>query len=167
MRGVGRGKSGISGTKSGPGKTRSTGAKPKTESKSQSKTQSKALRGKAALADPLERERLADAETLRQLKIAHEATRLKSVECEEIRARFETALRGAQIHVYSQDRDLRYTWVFNPRDADAGRRGTGFGLEIVRKRLAASFGDRAALAIEPAPEGYRVSVTIPVEEAAA
>ena len=57
--------------------------------------------------------------------------------------------------------------VSNPRDPDAGRRGTGFGLEIVRKRLAASFGDRAALAIEPAPEAYRVSVTIPIEEAAA
>jgi PAS domain S-box-containing protein len=51
--------------------------------------------------------------------LAHEATRLKSVECEEIRARFETALRGAQIHVYSQDRDLRYTWLYNPRDPDA------------------------------------------------
>ena len=57
--------------------------------------------------------------------------------------------------------------VTNPRDAGGGRRGTGFGLEIVRRRLAASFGDRAALAIEPAPEGYRVSLTIPVEEAAA
>ena len=57
--------------------------------------------------------------------------------------------------------------VSNPRDADGGRRGTGFGLEIVRRRRLASFGDRAALAIEPAPEAYRVSLTIPVEEAAA
>jgi len=57
--------------------------------------------------------------------------------------------------------------VSNPRDTDGGRRGLGFGLDIVRRRLAASFGDRAALAIEPAEEGYRVSVTIPVEEAAA
>jgi hypothetical protein len=55
--------------------------------------------------------------------------------------------------------------VRNPRDADTVRRGTGFGLDIVRRRLAASFGDRAALSIEPAPESYRVSLTIPIEEA--
>ena len=30
----------------------------------------------------------------------------------------------------------------------ASRRGTGFGLDIVRRRLAATFGDRAALAVE-------------------
>jgi two-component sensor histidine kinase len=33
-------------------------------------------------------------------------------------ARFETALRGARVHVSSQDRDLRYTWVYHPQ-ADA------------------------------------------------
>jgi signal transduction histidine kinase len=57
--------------------------------------------------------------------------------------------------------------VSNPRDVDGSRRGTGFGLDIVRRRLAASFGDRAVLAIEPAAEAYRVSVTIPVEDRAA
>src|ERR1700730_16918218 len=30
-------------------------------------------------------------------------------------ARFETALRGARVHVSSQDRDLRYTWVYHPQ----------------------------------------------------
>ena len=53
--------------------------------------------------------------------------------------------------------------VTNPRDPDLGRPGTGFGLEIVRRRLTATFGDRAALAIEPSPESYRVVVTMPVE----
>jgi LytS/YehU family sensor histidine kinase len=56
--------------------------------------------------------------------------------------------------------------VGNPRDAEGSRRGTGFGMEIVRRRLGASFGDRASLAVEAAPEAYRVSVTMPVEEAA-
>jgi signal transduction histidine kinase len=53
--------------------------------------------------------------------------------------------------------------VTNPRDPDLGRPGTGFGLEIVRRRLTATFGDRAALAIEPSPEAYRVVVTMPVD----
>jgi hypothetical protein len=33
----------------------------------------------------------------------------------------------------------------------------------VRRRLSATFGDRAALAIEPMPESYRVVVTMPAE----
>jgi hypothetical protein len=28
-----------------------------------------------------------------------------------LKARFETALRGANVYVYSQDRDLRYSWA--------------------------------------------------------
>jgi PAS domain S-box-containing protein len=32
-----------------------------------------------------------------------------------LKARFETALRGANVYVYSQDRDLRYSWVYSPR----------------------------------------------------
>jgi len=55
--------------------------------------------------------------------------------------------------------------VTNPRDPDGGRRGTGFGLEIVRRRLARSFGDDAALAVEPSEDGYRTTLTMPVEEA--
>jgi PAS domain S-box-containing protein len=30
-------------------------------------------------------------------------------------ARFETALRSANVYIFSQDRDLRYTWVYSPR----------------------------------------------------
>lgn len=36
-----------------------------------------------------------------------------------VKARFETALRGAQVYVFSQDRDLRYTWVYSPRGEQA------------------------------------------------
>ncbi len=36
-----------------------------------------------------------------------------------VKARFETALRGANIHAYSQDRDLRYTWAYVPNGAQA------------------------------------------------
>lgn len=54
--------------------------------------------------------------------------------------------------------------VTNPRDADSRRGGTGLGIDIVRRRLAAAYGDMAALAIEAAPESYQASVTVPVQE---
>jgi LytS/YehU family sensor histidine kinase len=61
--------------------------------------------------------------------------------------------------------DRAVVTVVNPRDPDGGRRGTGFGLDIVRRRLARSFGGAAALAIEPSGDGYRVTMTMPVEDA--
>jgi PAS domain S-box-containing protein len=36
-----------------------------------------------------------------------------------VKARFETALRGAHVHAYSQDRELRYTWAYVPGAAQA------------------------------------------------
>lgn len=36
-----------------------------------------------------------------------------------VKARLETALRGAYVHAFSQDRDLHYTWVYDP-DGPAG-----------------------------------------------
>lgn len=36
-----------------------------------------------------------------------------------VKARFETALHGAKVYVFSQDRDLRYTWVYSPRGDEA------------------------------------------------
>ena len=56
--------------------------------------------------------------------------------------------------------------VTNPYDPDVRRRGTGFGMDIVRRRLAASFGDRAAFTAEARDGQYRVSITIPIEVAA-
>jgi two-component system sensor histidine kinase AlgZ len=54
--------------------------------------------------------------------------------------------------------------VANPRDADSARGGTGLGLVIVRRRLAATFGEAAAVAVLPEPESFQVSVTLPYEE---
>jgi hypothetical protein len=54
--------------------------------------------------------------------------------------------------------------VANPRDPDGGRPGTGFGLNIVRQRLARSFGDSAALAVQPDATSYRVTITMPIED---
>ncbi len=54
--------------------------------------------------------------------------------------------------------------ISNPYDADSRRSGTGFGMDIVRRRLAAAFGESAALSAEAADGRYRVSITMPVEE---
>jgi LytS/YehU family sensor histidine kinase len=77
-----------------------------------------------------------------------------------------TLVDGGAIDVtVSRAGGLAVIVVTNPRDVDsARRRGTGFGQDIVRRRLAAAFGDRSALAVEAAADGYKVTVTIPVEE---
>jgi signal transduction histidine kinase len=55
--------------------------------------------------------------------------------------------------------------VENPRDPEArSRKGTGMGLDIVRRRLAAAFGDEASMVVEPGHERHRVVLTIPVGE---
>ena len=69
------------------------------------------------------------AEELRAERAAHEATRReldalrrdgqvrlfeRTRERDAAKARFETALHGAKIYVFSQDRDLRYTFVSKP-----------------------------------------------------
>jgi hypothetical protein len=53
--------------------------------------------------------------------------------------------------------------VTNPRDSERTSSGTGFGLDIVRRRLEAGFAGRASLVIEAGAGGYRVSLTMPVE----
>jgi two-component system, LytTR family, sensor histidine kinase AlgZ len=76
-----------------------------------------------------------------------------------------TRLDGGLIEIAASRAGARAVVVVtNPRDPDLGRAGTGFGLDIVRRRLSASFGDEAALAIEPGPESYRVAVTMPIED---
>jgi len=58
--------------------------------------------------------------------------------------------------------------VENPRDPDArGRKGTGLGLDIVRRRLRAAFGDDASMQVEAGDAHYRVVVTVPAESAPA
>lgn len=53
--------------------------------------------------------------------------------------------------------------VSNPYDPDVRRKGTGFGMDIVRRRLNATFGDRAAMAVEAHDSQYRVALTVPIE----
>lgn len=79
-----------------------------------------------------------------------------------VRHGIATCLEGGTIQVEArQRRDLVWLTVTNPRDGESTRRGTGFGLDIVRRRLAGAYGTRAALAVEPSPEEYRVSITWP------
>jgi len=78
-----------------------------------------------------------------------------------------TRLEGGSVGIATaRAGDRAVIVITNPRDPDSARKGTGLGLDIVRRRLAAAFGDRAALAIEAAEESYRVSLTLPAEEAA-
>jgi hypothetical protein len=84
-----------------------------------------------------------------------------------VRHGIATMLDGGTVEVTARRTGSRAVIVVvNPRDPDERRRGSGFGLEIVRRRLEATFGDRAALLVEAAPASYRVSVTVPCEDAA-
>jgi len=79
-----------------------------------------------------------------------------------------TQLEGGRIEIAARRAGSQAVVVVtNPRDPDLSRRGTGFGLDIVRRRLYASFGDRAALNIAPGPESFEVTMIVPVEEASA
>ena len=52
--------------------------------------------------------------------------------------------------------------VDNPRDADSPEHTrTGVGLDNVRRRLAAMFGDAARLRVSTEPESFRVDITLP------
>jgi PAS domain S-box-containing protein len=70
----------------------------------------------AGVPDALAAERAAHARTQQKLKAARAELRRVSNECNTIKSRFETALSGTDIFLFGQDRDLRYTWVHNPRD---------------------------------------------------
>jgi signal transduction histidine kinase len=85
-----------------------------------------------------------------------------------VRHGIATCLDGGTIEIAAEARGpLVWLTVSNPRDPDGGRAraGTGFGLDIVKRRLSGVFGDRAALAVEPGEWQYRVSITLPREEA--
>src|SRR5215470_12179973 len=67
----------------------------------------------------LRREVAAHEATLRELETARRGLEQRVAERTKelilMTARLETALRGARVHVSSQDRDLRYTWVYHPQ----------------------------------------------------
>lgn len=77
-----------------------------------------------------------------------------------------TRLEGGTVTIVTRRAGERViVTISNPRDEDARRGGTGLGLGIVRRRLAAAFGNgEGALAIDAAPETYRAAVTVPWEE---
>ncbi len=82
-----------------------------------------------------------------------------------VRHGIATCLEGGTVEIDVRQRGgLVWLTVTNPRDPDGGRRGTGFGLDIVRRRLSGAFGTQAALAVEPSPASYRVSITWPSGE---
>jgi PAS domain S-box-containing protein len=68
--------------------------------------------------DRLEAEIAAHLRTLDELKEARqqleERVQARTKELGEAKQRFEIALRGSPITVFSQDRDMRYVWVHNP-----------------------------------------------------
>src|SRR5262245_9239999 len=72
----------------------------------------------------LRREVAAHEATLRELEAAHRDLENRVVERTQelslVTARFKTALRGAKVYVFSQDRDLRYTWIYSPHGESAG-----------------------------------------------
>jgi PAS domain S-box-containing protein len=86
---------------------------------------SKRLSANGQVAGDLERERKLHAETRRKLKHARAELHRQTGECDELRQRFEAAFRGAQIHAFSQDRDLRYLWVSGPHGDEAATRMVG------------------------------------------
>jgi signal transduction histidine kinase len=80
-----------------------------------------------------------------------------------VRHGIATRLEGGRIEITASCAGERaVVTVTNPRDEDGARRGTGFGLGIVRRRLAAAFGDAAALVLEPQCASYRATVTVPI-----
>jgi len=77
-----------------------------------------------------------------------------------------TLLEGGEVRIEASVAGPRaLIAVSNPYDPDVRRRGTGFGMDIVRRRLAATFGANAALTIEARDGRYRAALTVPVEPA--
>jgi len=67
--------------------------------------------------------------TLRELDAARreleQRVAARTRELTLVKARFETALHGAKIIVFSQDADLRYTWIYTPEGAEVAKATIG------------------------------------------
>jgi signal transduction histidine kinase len=81
-----------------------------------------------------------------------------------VRHGIATCVDGGTVSIVAERAgDTVVVVVENPRDPEArSRRGTGLGLDIVRRRLRAAFGDDAAMLVEAGEHTYRVVVTVPV-----
>jgi LytS/YehU family sensor histidine kinase len=81
-----------------------------------------------------------------------------------VRHGIATCLDGGRIEISTRRIGERaVVTVANPRDVDGTRPGMGLGLGIVRRRLGATFGDVAALVLEPAEASFRATLTVPIE----
>ena len=71
----------------------------------------------------LGREVAAHAATLRELQSIRQELEVRVAERTKelslVKARFETALRGAKVYLFAQDMDLRYTWIYMPEGETA------------------------------------------------
>jgi PAS domain S-box-containing protein len=71
----------------------------------------------------LRREAEAHEATLRELEASRRELETRVVERTKelslVKARFETALHGAEVYVFSQDQNLKYTWMYSPRGEEA------------------------------------------------
>jgi hypothetical protein len=82
-----------------------------------------------------------------------------------VRHGIATRLDGGEIAVVGRRTGDRVLVVVeNPFDADRARRGTGFGQQLVRRRLEASYAGRATMTVESSRERFRVTLTLPFEE---
>jgi len=83
----------------------------------------------AAVNERLRREAEAHEATLRELELSRGEleTRVeeRTGELSQVKARFETALNGAKTYVFSQDRDLKYTWMYGPANGASNARMVG------------------------------------------
>jgi two-component system sensor histidine kinase AlgZ len=72
-------------------------------------------------------------------------------------------LEGGTVRVTAERREGELLIsVENPRDPDSpGRRGTGIGLQNVRRRLAALHGDAADMRVVPAASSFRIELRLP------
>jgi two-component system sensor histidine kinase AlgZ len=72
-------------------------------------------------------------------------------------------LDGGEIRIEAERRgeELRIT-IVNPRDAETpGRKGTGIGLQNVKRRLFALHGDAAEVRVVPGDSSFRVELRLP------
>ena len=80
-----------------------------------------------------------------------------------VRHGIATLIEGGVVGITAERAGDRVVIVVeNPRDPEAkARPGTGMGLDIVRRRLAAAFADDASMVTEPGEHSFRVVITIP------
>lgn len=114
----------------------------------------------------LRREVAAHEATLRELEGAHHELEARvserTKELSLVKARFETALRGAQVYLFSQDRDLHNTWCYSPRGDDVLPSPDGESVLAVKHRVLAGGAPQDIEASFAMPEG-RVQFALHVD----